>query len=71
MKTPARPDLSLRTEQLMIGTICVGCGCSDAQACSSGCAWAATDENGNGLCTVCAQLPIDVLIERAGGIFQV
>jgi hypothetical protein len=71
MRSPADLAPRLSLEQLMIGTICVACGCSDSQACAGGCAWAAIDEDGNGLCTACAMLPIDVLIERAQGIFQV
>lgn len=42
---------------------CIGCGCTDAQPCPDGCAWAAVDEEqGIGLCTNCAVKPLDQLI---------
>lgn len=43
---------------------CVGCGCTDAQACPGGCSWAAVEEEaGIGLCTNCAVQPLDLLLE--------
>lgn len=65
------PKMSLRQELNQVMTICVGCGCTDLEACANGCAWVAIDENGNGLCTNCARLPIDVLVERARGVFSI
>jgi 23S rRNA C2498 (ribose-2'-O)-methylase RlmM len=66
--TPA--PLQLRQELQMIGNICVGCGCSDLDACPGGCSWAIVDEEmGVGLCSKCVLLPLHALIERAQGIF--
>jgi hypothetical protein len=50
--------------------VCIGCGCTPFQACrgSDGtpCRWVAIDEqSGIGLCSSCAVLPIDILLEKA------
>ena len=48
---------------------CVGCGCTDSQACvteDGACFWVVVvEETRTGLCSACAALPIDVLIARA------
>jgi len=36
---------------------CIGCGCTDAQACQGGCWWLAVDRaRGRGVCSNCAHL---------------
>ena len=43
----------------MIGdATCINCGCTDSQACPSGCAWVWVDrKKGEGLCTSCEDDP--------------
>ena len=59
--------------ELEMGTaVCVGCGCTDLSACIDNgplsvggrCAWVAVTEGGKGLCSRCAAMPIDKLIEK-------
>lgn len=46
--------------------VCMGCGCTDAEACPGGCFWCATDpETGNGICSTCVGIPIADLCARS------
>jgi hypothetical protein len=65
------PELRQLIDQIPTGgRICVGCGCSDLAACPGPCHWTTEDDgDGRGLCSACARLPLDVLIERGRGIF--
>jgi hypothetical protein len=56
------------TSEIQTGEIqCVGCGCTDSRPCPGGCAWAAVNEDeGIGLCTNCAVLPLDELLAAEG-----
>lgn len=49
-------------------TICLGCGCTDSQACVDGagrpCSWAVRDPAGIGLCSLCLVRPIAELAAR-------
>lgn len=45
--------------------VCVGCGCSQLNACPGGCFWAAADsESGKGICSNCVGIPIAELDRR-------
>lgn len=38
-------------------TVCVGCGCTDTQACPGGCTWLIVDEDaGEGACSRCPEV---------------
>jgi hypothetical protein len=64
--------LELRQVLENVETTCVGCGCTDLQACAGGCQWIAIDEmTGFGICSNCAILPLDDLVERSRMIFTV
>lgn len=40
-------------------TICIGCGCTDDEACEGGCHWVAVGPRGiSGLCSSCEELGI-------------
>jgi hypothetical protein len=44
---------------------CIGCSCTDTAPCLNACFWTWMNElTGAGLCSQCATLPLDVLIER-------
>jgi hypothetical protein len=51
---------------------CIGCGCTNLDACADDgplsvggrCVWVAAMENGKGLCSRCAAMPVDKLIEQ-------
>lgn len=52
-------------------TECIGCGCTDEQACEGGCAWVLVDEaSGLGVCSRCEEAfddPHERLAEAALG----
>jgi len=57
-----RPELRQILDQIT-EVFCIGCGCSDYDACDGGCSWAAIDERaGVGICSNCARKPIDELL---------
>lgn len=46
---------------------CVGCGCTEENACPGGCSWVAVDyESGVGICSRCAAKSLEQLIAEGG-----
>lgn len=44
-------------------TICIGCGCDELHPCEGGCSWIAVDDDaGVGLCSKCAEKPLEQLL---------
>ncbi|MGH9716422.1 MAG: hypothetical protein ACRD4R_06815 [Candidatus Acidiferrales bacterium] len=55
------PEFALLGDEIT----CIGCGCTDSHACVGGCSWAAVDDEvGLGICSRCAEIPIDELVNR-------
>ena len=52
-------------EPLILGIICIGCGCTENDACPGGCYWTAVDrQTGFGMCSTCVGVPIVDLAGR-------
>lgn len=63
---PRMIDALWRPPATLLGTVCIGCGCTDDSACAGGCSWIAVDpSSGKGLCSRCATTPLDELVARA------
>jgi hypothetical protein len=45
--------------------VCIGCGCTEQDACDGGCRWVwVSTITGEGLCSTCAVFPLEELAER-------
>jgi hypothetical protein len=56
-------DLEEEIEAVSDEVICVGCGCSNRQACHPACSWIVWWDI-RGICSICVLLPIDELVRR-------
>jgi len=46
---------------------CIGCGCTHFKPCPGGCRWSALNpETNEGLCSACAERPLDELMANLG-----
>lgn len=62
-----RAELEQRRMELahILGIVCVGCGCTQDDACPGGCFWVAFHEDtGDGICSTCVGVPILDLVQR-------
>lgn len=66
-RQPSRHAAALRQvmAQLDADMTCIGCGCSEFAPCLGGCHWVARDDQtGFGICSRCAEKPIEQLTAR-------